>query len=102
MGAPGFWDDQAAAARISQEHARVTRKLDRYERLEREYSDLAEMMNQDVFEDEEEAESRSARWRGSSRACRRTRSSTASTTAATPSSRSTPARAAPTRRTGRR
>src|SRR3990172_5834255 len=29
MGAPGFWDDQNAAARISTEHSRATRKLDR-------------------------------------------------------------------------
>jgi len=31
MGARGFWDDQAAATRISTEHSRLTRKLDRYE-----------------------------------------------------------------------
>jgi peptide chain release factor 2 len=39
MGAPGFWDDQAGAARISTEHARLTRKLERYERLKSEYED---------------------------------------------------------------
>ena len=33
MGAPGFWDDQQQAARISTEHSRVTRRLERYERL---------------------------------------------------------------------
>ena len=27
MGAPGFWDDQENAAKVSAEHARVTRKL---------------------------------------------------------------------------
>ena len=43
MGAPGFWDDQTAAARISTEHARVTRKLERYERLRREYDDSREL-----------------------------------------------------------
>ena len=43
MGAPGFWDDQAGAARISTEHARVTRKLDRYERLRGEYDDASEL-----------------------------------------------------------
>ena len=36
MGAPGFWDDQARAAAISTEHARITRRLERYERLRRE------------------------------------------------------------------
>ncbi|HET7743951.1 MAG TPA: peptide chain release factor 2 [Gaiellaceae bacterium] len=43
MGAPGFWDDQAAAARISTEHARVSRKLERYERLKSEYEDAREL-----------------------------------------------------------
>ena len=33
MGAPGFWDDQSHAAAVSTEHARVTRRLDRYRRL---------------------------------------------------------------------
>jgi peptide chain release factor 2 len=43
MGAPGFWDDQAEAARISTEHSRTARKLDRYERLQREYEDATEL-----------------------------------------------------------
>jgi len=43
MGAPGFWDDQATAARISTEHSRVTRKLERYERLQREFEDAREL-----------------------------------------------------------
>ena len=43
MGSPGFWDDQASAARISTEHARVTRKLERYERLRREFEDATEL-----------------------------------------------------------
>jgi peptide chain release factor 2 len=43
MGAPGFWDDQAKATRISTEHARIARKLDRYERLTREYEDAREL-----------------------------------------------------------
>ena len=30
MGAPGFWDDQAAAAQVSAEHARATRRLERW------------------------------------------------------------------------
>ena len=45
MGAPGFWDDQAQAARISTEHARATRKLERYERLQREYDDAKELLS---------------------------------------------------------
>jgi peptide chain release factor 2 len=45
MGAPGFWDDQAKAARISTEHARATRKLESYERLQREYEDAKELLS---------------------------------------------------------
>jgi len=47
MGASGFWDDQAEAARISTEHARVSRKLDRYERLRHEYDDARELYELD-------------------------------------------------------
>ena len=44
MGAPDFWDDQAEAARVSTEHARVTRKLDRYEALRKEVDDASELL----------------------------------------------------------
>ncbi|HSK17224.1 MAG TPA: peptide chain release factor 2 [Gaiellaceae bacterium] len=44
MGAPGFWDDQQAAARISSEHARLARRLERYDRLSREAADLGELL----------------------------------------------------------
>ena len=44
MGEPGFWDDQLRAARISTDHSRVTRKLERYERLQREYDDVRELL----------------------------------------------------------
>jgi peptide chain release factor 2 len=47
MGEPGFWDDQQRAAGISTEHARVTRRLDRYERLRREYDDAKELLAMD-------------------------------------------------------
>ena len=47
MGAPGFWDDQAEAARVSTEHARVTRKLDRYDALRKEVDDAAELLELD-------------------------------------------------------
>jgi peptide chain release factor 2 len=47
MGAPGFWDDQAEAARVSQEHSRVRRRLDAYERLTREVDDAAELFGMD-------------------------------------------------------
>jgi peptide chain release factor 2 len=45
MGAPGFWDDQAEAARISTEHSRTARKLERYERLNQEYEDTRELLS---------------------------------------------------------
>ena len=47
MGAPGFWDDQAEAAKISTEHARATRKLERYQRLRQEYDDARELYDLD-------------------------------------------------------
>jgi peptide chain release factor 2 len=43
MSAPGFWDDQASASRISTEHSRLTRKLERYEHLRSEYEDAREL-----------------------------------------------------------
>jgi peptide chain release factor 2 len=47
MGDPGFWNDQARAAAISAEHARLTRRLERYERLQREYDDATELLAMD-------------------------------------------------------
>jgi peptide chain release factor 2 len=44
MGEPGFWDEQTAAARISSEHARVSRRLERYDRLVGEAADLEELV----------------------------------------------------------
>jgi peptide chain release factor 2 len=41
MGAPGFWEDQESAARISAEHARASRKLSGFRALERDVEDLA-------------------------------------------------------------
>jgi peptide chain release factor 2 len=44
MGEPGFWDEQQLAARISSEHARVSRRLERYDRLVAEAADLEELV----------------------------------------------------------
>jgi peptide chain release factor 2 len=44
MAAPGFWDDQQQAAKISAEHARLTRRRDRYDRLTQESADLNELV----------------------------------------------------------
>ena len=43
MGEPGFWDDQQHAAAVSTEHSRVTKRLDRYRRLSKEYEDATEL-----------------------------------------------------------
>ena len=40
MGAPGFWDDQERAARVSAEHARAKRRLDTFRALESDLDDL--------------------------------------------------------------
>jgi peptide chain release factor 2 len=40
MQAPGFWDDQERAARVSAEHASVKRRLDGYRTLESDVDDL--------------------------------------------------------------
>jgi peptide chain release factor 2 len=47
MGEPGFWDDQAKAAQISSEHARLSRKLERYDTLTRDYEDAKELLAMD-------------------------------------------------------
>jgi peptide chain release factor 2 len=47
LGAPGFWDDQQHAAQVSSEHARLTRRLERYRRLTQEYQDAQELLAMD-------------------------------------------------------
>jgi peptide chain release factor 2 len=47
MGEPGFWDDQQHAAAVSTEHSRITRRLERYGRLQGEYEDAAELAAMD-------------------------------------------------------
>jgi peptide chain release factor 2 len=44
MGAQGFWDEQQEAAKVSSEHARLSRRLERYEQLSGEADDLAELL----------------------------------------------------------
>jgi peptide chain release factor 2 len=56
MGQAGFWDDQAEAARITTEHSRVTRKLERWERLSREVEDARELAALDPSYEDEVAE----------------------------------------------
>ncbi len=50
MGEPGFWDDQEAAAKVSSEHARASRKLQTFTALRSDVEDLdalAEMAAED-------------------------------------------------------
>src|SRR5262249_44350270 len=50
MGAPGFWDDQQSAASVSAEHARETRRLERWRSLRsdvEELEGLAELAEED-------------------------------------------------------
>ena len=50
MQAPGFWDDQQTAAKVSAEHARATRRLDGWRALVAEVDDLgalAELAEED-------------------------------------------------------
>jgi len=47
LSQPGFWDDQQRAAAVSAEHARLTKRLERYQRLQREYDDARELLAMD-------------------------------------------------------
>ena len=47
MGEPGFWDDQQRAAAVSAEQSRLSKRLERYERLRREYDDAVELLAMD-------------------------------------------------------
>jgi len=55
MEAPGFWDDQRGAARVSSERARTQRRIDTMERLEAEAGELDSML---------EMAAEDADWRG--------------------------------------
>jgi len=57
LGAPGFWDDQQRAAAVSAEHARLAKRLERYERLRRDYEDARELLSMDGEMAEEIADS---------------------------------------------
>jgi peptide chain release factor 2 len=47
MGEPGFWDDQRKAAATSSEQSRLSRRLERYRRLQRDYEDARELFSLD-------------------------------------------------------
>jgi peptide chain release factor 2 len=53
LASPGFWDDQQHAAQVSAEHARLTRRLERYRGLLQDYQDAQELLAMDgEMEDE--------------------------------------------------
>ena len=47
MGEPGFWDDQPKAAAASSEQSRLSRRLERYRQLQRDYEDARELFSLD-------------------------------------------------------
>jgi peptide chain release factor 2 len=47
LSEPGLWDDQQRAAAVSAEHARLSKRLERYERLSRDYADAKELSELD-------------------------------------------------------
>jgi len=55
MGEQGFWDDAAAAAKLTAEHARVTRRLATYRAVETDVEDL-DALDELAAEDEELAQ----------------------------------------------
>ena len=55
LGAPGFWDDPDTAAKVSAEHARVTRRLEDFRGMQTELDDL-EGLAELAAEDESIAE----------------------------------------------
>ncbi len=44
LGEPSFWDDQTRATAVSTEHSRLSKRLERYQRLQREHDDAAELL----------------------------------------------------------
>jgi peptide chain release factor 2 len=56
MQSPGFWDDQATAARVSAEHARTQRRLQGFQGLESDVADLDELAEMAAEDDEMAAE----------------------------------------------
>ena len=57
LGQPGFWDDQQHAAAVSAEHSRFSKRLERYDHLQREYDDAKELLALDESLADDVAES---------------------------------------------
>jgi peptide chain release factor 2 len=52
MSAPGFWDDQEAAAKVSAEHSRAGRRLEEFRALQTEVEDLESLAEMAEGDDE--------------------------------------------------
>jgi peptide chain release factor 2 len=52
MGAPGFWDDPEAAAKVNTEYARVSRRLETFTQLQADVEDLEGLM--EIAEEDDE------------------------------------------------
>ena len=105
MGAPGFWDDQETAAKVSAEHARAARKLDDFRELEADVDDLeglAELADEDRVDRRRARRAARLRRGAPRRRWRRSACSPAATTRRRAGHRQRRAPAAPTRRTGPR
>ena len=61
MGAPGFWDDAAAAAKLGSEHARAQRRLELFRSVESDVADL-ETLVELATEDEDLAGELDGAW----------------------------------------
>jgi peptide chain release factor 2 len=57
MGEPGFWDDQSRATEITSEHARTSRRLERYDSLTQDYESAQELYELDPSMEDEIATS---------------------------------------------
>jgi peptide chain release factor 2 len=56
MSAPGFWDDQEAAARVSADHARAAKRLEEFRAMQAEVEDLDSLAEMACDDDEIAAE----------------------------------------------
>jgi len=56
MSEAGFWDDQEAAAKVSAEHSRATRRLEQFQKLQTDVEDLASLAEMAQDDDEIAAE----------------------------------------------
>jgi peptide chain release factor 2 len=52
MAVPGFWDDAKSAAKLSSEHSRLGKRVERYRSLNTEVEDISELLELAVEDDE--------------------------------------------------